>query len=199
MSTISTPQLPQELWGRILSFNDKTHLWMTCRQVSRAWRKDTEHIFAITIIKDVHVDFDCDRIRYKDRKYMLAMDMRFSRFSEDKSLAFFKDFRRPKSIRKRPARVNDIELRRWINGINRYLGGDGPDSSERGNGRFDLPAHIITLSGEVNDTELPKLEYYKDEREISFEWRKMLQCFFRELELKEEMSSKWVKVSSAKL
>lgn len=158
--SIVAPQLPQEIWGRILSFNDKTHLWMTCRKVSKAWRNDAEHIFANKIIKDVYIKFDCGSTRYKHSTWFMAMPMTFDRFSEDKSLAYFKDCRKkPKKRNKRPDRIEDLEVRNWINSINWQLGGNGPTSSERGSGRFDLPGHIITIGAEVNDTELPKLEY----------------------------------------
>lgn len=161
---------------------------MTCRNISMACRIEAERIFEEKLMKKISIDFDCGQYRHNHCPYNLDMPMHFDRFSEDGLLAYFKESQlemHPTYRAERPTKVREREMERWIKGMDFYIGG-----------RFDVPSHIITIGHRVNDTELPDLEYYKEDREISFDWREMLQCYYREDQLREKMLHDWGRVSS---
>lgn len=66
----------------------------------------------------------------------------------------------------------------WRDGLSMYLGGD-PGARDDG-GRFDLPPYQIRIKSRARDSELPKLAFDSNKREISFEWERMFTQFFLE-------------------
>lgn len=46
--------------------------------------------------------------------------------------------------------------------------------------RPELPNYTIRIGNLVNDTVLPNLVFNREDRQVAFEWRGMLQAFFRE-------------------
>ena len=54
------------------------------------------------------------------------------------------------------------------------------DYEQEGGGCFDNPPHVVCISGQANDTELPGLRFDTDKAELSFEWEGMLQNFLAE-------------------
>lgn len=70
----------------------------------------------------------------------------------------------------------------WKADVQLHLG-DGSNKS----GRFELTPHIIKLRGVVNDTELPRLVVDYEAREVSFDWKLMLDKLFNEETLVEKL------------
>lgn len=63
MTRTCLPRLPDELFIQVLqSVNDPFVLWITCRQVSQAWRKEAERAFQATYLPLLRIDWS--HIRY---------------------------------------------------------------------------------------------------------------------------------------
>ncbi|KAG9195729.1 hypothetical protein G6011_00850 [Alternaria panax] len=58
MAGSSVPHLPAELWAQVLqNVDDPLTLWVTCRQVSRTWRKEGEHTFRAIYLPNLHTEW----------------------------------------------------------------------------------------------------------------------------------------------
>ncbi|GME65408.1 hypothetical protein GTA08_BOTSDO02129 [Neofusicoccum parvum] len=174
----SCPELPFELWVRIISSVSNSNLipslWLSCRRVSRLVRAATEEAFLARHLRPR------TRVRFGDlgvtvdrrgRRAYLALALRFARLSKDRARAVFADATPEERLRDRG--VYDALLARWRDAMRLYQGD--------GNGcRNDLPPYTVAVRQIVNDTELPGLEIDYERREISFDWRAMFDMFFGE-------------------
>lgn len=58
MASTSLPHLPVELWAQVLqNVDDPFTLWITCRQVSRTWRTEGEHVFRTIFLPILHIEW----------------------------------------------------------------------------------------------------------------------------------------------
>ena len=58
MASTCLPHLPDELFIQVLqSVDDPFVLWVTCRQVSQAWRKEAERAFRATFLPILHIEW----------------------------------------------------------------------------------------------------------------------------------------------
>lgn len=62
---------------------------------------------------------------------------------------------------------------------------------------IESPAHIVDVRGEVNDTEIPKLQVNRETKEISFDWRDLFSLYFGEEKLFDNLLEDWVTGSKA--
>lgn len=182
------PNLPSELWERILRLHhDLVHLWCSCRQVSRGFRSIVDLIFETEYLAKTSIDFDLgwDYLNQREltMKCMFAVHCTFDHLSDnDKEVAVFKDKEWKAEIDPKLARrMERMERRKWMEKVNLYTGGDDEDAVADG-GRFDLPPWLVAVYDMVNDTALPEWKIDYEMREVSFRWKEMLQCIFREQE-----------------
>jgi hypothetical protein len=78
MSLNRTPVLPQEIINLVLrNVDDDPFLWVSCRQVSRAFRREIEFLFQQTRLRETVLNMQMYRST-------------FSRLSPDGQTAFFK-------------------------------------------------------------------------------------------------------------
>ncbi|KAF2145402.1 uncharacterized protein K452DRAFT_283760 [Aplosporella prunicola CBS 121167] len=174
------PQLPFELWTRIIScLTRDTHYtartWFNFRQVSHMLKAATEEAFLTTHLKKTCIHYNLGMELDKDKmKCYMSLDLAFIKLSDDRSRAIFGD-EHPESVPNQKRRgIYKVMQRHWENGMDMYL---GTSSGER---RFDLPPHTILLRRFANDTDLPGLEIDYAKRAISFEWKGMFNALFSE-------------------
>ncbi|KAF2817287.1 uncharacterized protein BDZ99DRAFT_457038 [Mytilinidion resinicola] len=198
------PSLPPELWIRILTYNaDLTHLWTTCRQVSQSFRAFTEQAFADTHLRHTAIHFHLDKYNLGGSTRRPEVVTTFTRFSSSrlKERVYFAhnqtddeipEFRIKKTGRGGRGKTKETDiaclrkllLERWRQQVQDI--------------RPECPNYVIQIGDMVNDTELPGLEL--DEYtgvEISFEWRRMLDAFFREQERMRRLADSWVGLQNA--
>ena len=186
------PSLPPELWIRILSYHtDLTHLWMTCRAVSLSLRAYTEQVFAELHLKNTFIDWQLEKYNLGGKSRRPEIPTSFHRFSGDrhKSLVYFRDRRdvedvvpHNESIGNGKGKVSvkyQMVMDRWEENVTSI--------------RPEMPNYTIEVDGVVNDTEIPSVELDIDDREIAFDWRGMLQAFFKEQERIGVLKKRWVR------
>jgi hypothetical protein len=201
--------LPAEVWINIFRYHtDLAHLWNVCRRVSSPLRACVEHAFGEHFLKDMHIDFQLEKYNLGGKSKRPEVSATFARHGKgvEKEIAWYKD-ERPEMSTGREISLQDKcrgrgtglqgrhyrEItRRWEENVNNY--------------KAEMPNYVIKIGNLVNDTELPGLRIDAAEREIQFEWRKMLQLFFREherlQELKEEFNARTatkIQVNNARL
>lgn len=171
------PPLPPELWIRILTFNpDLTHLWTSCRHVSRDFSAYTEQIFAHTVIRNTHIDFQLEKYNLGGTSKRPHIPTTFARFepstgqdggdAQDKARAWFDDKRRKKDIGGGKKAEYDRLMSRWESNVH--------------NRQAQMPYYTIRIDHMVNDTELPGLTIDLANRRVGFDWRRAFTLFFRE-------------------
>jgi hypothetical protein len=64
---------------------------------------------------------------------------------------------------------------------------------EAGGRRCDIPPYEIWIKWDKTDTELPCLEVNFEKREISFEWQRMLELFYREVAVLDKRDREFAK------
>jgi hypothetical protein len=119
---------------------------------------------------------------------MMHMDMVLDRFDpENKERCIFKEKTRttgaagttdPEDCEFRE-KENRVIAARWREKWVLYFGGTLNDRGEKG-GRFDIPPYPLRIEREVLDSKLPGIRADAERNEISFEWRGMFSCFYRE-------------------
>ncbi|KAI8941855.1 hypothetical protein NX059_003053 [Plenodomus lindquistii] len=178
--------LPPEVWINVFRYHtDYTHLWLTCRAVSSSLRACVEYAFAEHFLDSVRIDWQLERYNLggKSRRPELPVTFdrrRLQRVDAEaigpkhnaKDMAIFRD-KRPKSevtaasaTGKKARQEYDRVMKRWEENVRGY--------------KPEMPNYTISIQGIVNDTPLPGLTIDVDKREVSFEWKPMLQLFYRE-------------------
>lgn len=138
--------------------------------------------------------FDCGTSNIEGVNCMMGIDMVFDRYEGEKRNRSV--FREGTTISGNTSGDSEAFARQyerakydtWEEGLSMYIGADS--GAKRQGGRFDLPPYQIRFKTKANDTELPKLEYDFEKREISFEWEGMFAEFYHEavLQRKREQS-----------
>lgn len=194
------PHLPIELWTAIISHisapEDIISAWLNIRRVSRSFRSATETAMRQRLMRSAHLDFVSHHIKAvrtfpgpSSRIQLGAIETRFDRWSEDGNRVFFRD----KTALERMDEFLLMHTKEdWVHRVGNYMSQTcvPPEIVVVGGRRrlatnlvsFNIPPHIITVGGMVNDTELPGLEVDYDRLEVSFLWRPMLTMFLAEEE-----------------
>jgi hypothetical protein len=174
------PQLPPEIWMNIFQFHTSlTHLWTTCRQVSSTLRACVEHTFSTLYLEDIHILFYVDRYNPGDRaRFQVGVGFGRLGTGESKELAWFSEEKEiERTEQKRILNDNPARIIRWEQNIGKM--------------KPEFPAYTIRIGTMINDTALPGLKVDVKKREISFEWRKALDLFFREEVRRETLYTRW--------
>ncbi|KAF2820960.1 hypothetical protein CC86DRAFT_397517 [Ophiobolus disseminans] len=184
MRESSCRSLPPEIWISILSFHtDLAHLWNTCRRVSSTLRACVEYAFAEHFISDIHIDFQLEKYNLGGKSKRPEIPVTFDRLGKggDKHIAWFSDTRPVNTVCDGGGKKSQEQyvtiMQRW-------------DENVRVS-RPEMPNYTINIHGIVNDTTLPGLEIDVHQRAIQFEWRKMLQLFYREHERLHYLKDVW--------
>ncbi|KAM0697729.1 hypothetical protein Q7P36_002583 [Cladosporium allicinum] len=132
----------------------------------------------------VQVYFDCGQVVVENTYCDMVVEMVFGRYvGENKDRCVFTEGPATRGMHEiswiphhqfSPNYVQSCERERWAvwqRKIDLYLGAD-PAAKAKG-GRFDVPPYQIQIKRSAADTELPKLEYDSQRKEISFEWQGM--------------------------
>jgi hypothetical protein len=176
--------LPPEVWINIFSYHtDAAHLWTACRRISSTLRWCAESAFAEYFLSHVHIDFQLEKYNLGGRSKRPEVPIIFDRVGKrsEKAIAWFKD-KRPRSTvcdsKGKHAQIQfDKMMSRWEENVDNW--------------RPETPNYTISICGLVNDTALPDLKIDVEKREIQFEWRNMLQLFFREYERLQTLKTVW--------
>ncbi|KAG7006812.1 hypothetical protein G7Y79_00013g035840 [Physcia stellaris] len=169
--------LPPEVWSRIFSnceANEKglTHLWTDCRHVSRACMSEVEALFRSRYLPKVCISFDLGDYYHggyeNGYRVCLIVHFAFNRLASDGNTAIFKDHSCAEDFM-------PVVSNRLLSYVALYNNGAAINS----------PKHAFKLKRCVNDTELPELAYDPKERDLSFNWRQALTCFFIEERVKD--------------
>lgn len=180
----SCSSLPPEIWINIFSYHtDLAHLWNHCRRVSPTLRGCADYAFAEHFMRAVHIDFQLEKYNLGGKSKRPEVPVAFDRLGKgsDKEVAWFRD-KRPMSevgdgSTSRTKKQYDKIIQRWEENVRLW--------------KPQMPNYIISIQGIVNDTALPGLEIDIEAREIRFEWRKMLQFFYREHERQQVLKDVW--------
>ncbi|KAH8723704.1 hypothetical protein GQ44DRAFT_305899 [Phaeosphaeriaceae sp. PMI808] len=169
--------LPPEVWINIFRYHtDLAHLWTVCRRISSTHRACAEHAFAEYFLIDIHIAFQLEKHNLGGKSKRPEVLVTFDRLgkSGDKGTVWFRD-KRPKitvcdgNLKGKKADEQFSQtMRRWQENVDQW--------------KPEMPNYIISIRGLVNDVALPDVKINIEEREIQFEWRKMLQLFYREHE-----------------
>ena len=180
------PSLPPEVWINVFSYHtDLAHLWLACRRVSSTLRACVEYAFAEYFLYDVCIDFQLEKYNLGGRSKRPEVPVTFDRLGKcsDKEMAWFSDKRPQDTIRDGNGNATKAQehliktMRRWEENVHGW--------------KPEMPNYTISICGIVNDTALPGLKINIQEREIRFEWRKMLHLFFREHEQFHALKHVW--------
>ncbi|KAH7359838.1 hypothetical protein BKA66DRAFT_472152 [Pyrenochaeta sp. MPI-SDFR-AT-0127] len=186
--------LPPEVWIHILSYHtDLAHLWVDCRRVSSTLRACAEYTFGEYFLKDVHIDFQLEKYNLGGKSKRPEVPVTFARLGkrEEKEVAWYGDKRAKETLGhgrgKREQERYDMVMYRWEENLRGW--------------KPEMPNYTIRIGDLVNDTALPGLDIIVAEREIRFEWKKMLHLFFREherlLDLKKDWRTRTAKIIRA--
>ncbi|KAH7072145.1 hypothetical protein BKA63DRAFT_63482 [Paraphoma chrysanthemicola] len=178
------PSLPPEVWTNVLRYHtDLAHLWCVCRRVSSTFRACAEYAFAEYFLQDVYIDFQLEKYNLGGKSKRPEVPAVFERIGkrDNKETVWFRDGRPPYPVfkgmgMKMRQRYEDT-FSRWEENVKAY--------------KPEMPNYTISIDGIVNDTPLPGLQINIDDREISFEWRKMLKLFYREHERLHVLKDEW--------
>jgi hypothetical protein len=192
---IHVPSLPLELWLLIFSqHTDPKHLWITGRQVCSTWRSEIPKVIAKKYLEDpqmTQIHASCLSAKEKHLACLMSRVLGFSHY-EGKTRAVFNPLERKRTRKFRfPQECRD-QITSAKNAGSRSIGffqlgrPTGPLSGETcleeaGGRRCDIPPYEIWIKWDKTDTELPGLEVNFEKREISFEWQRMLELFYREV------------------
>ncbi|KAL5115121.1 hypothetical protein ACEQ8H_006957 [Pleosporales sp. CAS-2024a] len=175
-------ELPSEVWINIFSHHaDAAHLWIACRRISSTLRWCAESAFASYFLSHVRIDFQLEKYNLGGKTKRPSVPVTFHRLGKgsEKSVAWFRDTRPQAS-----AGFSQM-MSRWEENVH--------------NMRPEMPNYTISICGIVNDTALPGLAIDVDQREIQFQWRPMLQLFFREIARLETLKTVWQKDTARRI
>lgn len=176
--------LPIELWLRILSLLDDCNLlWSSCRQVSKSFRHCVDTIFRDDHIRNAKtlITFDVGDEASNASPAYSEIQLVFDRFSTDGSRAFFTEL----ADTTQDSELQKASTEQWKSIMKK-------DSADR----CQDPPYTIAVRRFVNDTDIPQLEIDFEKRAVSFDWRAMYTCFFREEDWIEKQQALWVSWSN---
>ena len=194
------PSLPPELWQLIFHQNtNPKHLWTVGRKVCSAWRTEIPKIIAKKYLEDpdmTQIHCDCEIAGEKGLTCLMGSKLIFDHYCEDKTRAVFRKVPEDDDdedelhcglctetlTRAKEEECRSLDGFHMRGALNEgEVCGDCYGSSR--SRRCDLPPYQMRVKWDANDTELPGLEANFERGEISFEWRRMLDLFFREATL----------------
>jgi hypothetical protein len=185
------PQTP-EVWVHIFSqHSDPAHLWTACRCISSTLRACAEYAFAEYFLSDVHIDFQLEKYNLGGNSKRPEVSVAFNRLGKltDKELVWFKEKQSTSTGRIGKSKQAQLEydktMCRWEENVNGW--------------KPEMPNYTISIGRLVNDTALPNLKIDTEEREVWFEWRKMLQLFFREHQRVHTLKNVWQKQTTKQI
>jgi hypothetical protein len=202
---IHVPSLPLELWLLIFSQNtDPKHLWITGRQVCSTWRSKIPKVIAKKYLECpqmTQIHASCTSAKEKHLACMMGHQSCFSHY-ESKTRAVFKHS--PLKLDRHYSQECRDQITSAKETGSRSIGffqlgrPTGPLSGETcleeaGGRRCDIPPYQIWIKWDKTDTELPCLEVDFEKREISFEWQRMLELFYGEIEVLDRRDRKLAK------
>jgi hypothetical protein len=177
------PETP-EVWVHIFSqHSDPAHLWTACRCISSTLRACAEYAFAEYFLPDVHIDFQLEKYNLGGKSKRPEVSVAFDRLGklDDKEFVWFKETRSTAMSCIGKGKQGQLEfdktMRRWEENVNGW--------------KPEMPNYTVSIGGLVNDTALPNLKINTTEREVRFEWRKMIQLFFREHQRVQQLKDIW--------
>jgi hypothetical protein len=178
------PSLPAEVWINVFRYHtDLAHLWNVVRRVSPTLRACVEHAFGEHFLKEIHIDFQLEKYNLGGKSKRPEVSTRLARRGKgkDKLTAWFKDERPDigsvKTEGKKEREHYHKVTRRWEENVK--------------NCKAEMPNYTISIGDLVNDTSLPDLSIDVATREINFNWKDMLQLFFREQERLRILKDEW--------
>lgn len=170
--------LPAELWQRVfVQHTDPIQLWTAGRQVCSTWRSEIPKIFAKKYLENpdmVQIWFDLGCERIGGSNCFMAAEMVFNRYEgEANTRCVFAEHSSTAGSTRRTSdkssqRYERVKTLLWRDGLSMYLGGDA--GAREDGGRFDFPPYQVRIKTRARDSELPKLAFKFNKREISFEW-----------------------------
>ncbi|KAK8075356.1 hypothetical protein PG997_010019 [Apiospora hydei] len=179
---MSSPQLPLELWTRIISHvTDCRYLprvWLNCRLVSHTFKAATEAAFIAKHLPHTRIEFavPLEKWGLLDNNGKKIEDdsifMKFSHLAEDGERAVF--------VREKPDEElstqlsSDRFIEYWRQALSGHL--ENPTVS------VNYPVHTVYVRREVNDTVLPSPQIDIGKVEASFLWKPMLSMLYGEAE-----------------
>ena len=204
---IRLPSLPPELWSLIFSHHtDPKHLWATGRRVCSTWRSEIPKVIAKKYLANprmTQIHTSCSLAKDKNFACLLAPRLTFSRW-DGETRAVFKPYPWITVHHRQDCRGQFISARnegsRSIRSFQfghttRPLIGE-TCLEDAGGRRCDIPPYQIRIKWDKTDTELPALEVHFEKSEISFEWRRMLGLFYREIAILEKRDGEIAKEST---
>jgi hypothetical protein len=204
---IHVPSLPLELWLLIFSqHTDPKHLWITGRQVCSAWRSEIPKVIAQKYLENpqmTQIHASCVSAKAKHLACLMGPLLVFSHY-ESKTRAVFEPFPREWGRTVNCSQECRDQFTSATNEGSRSFGffqlgrPTGPLSGETcleeaGGRRCDIPPYQIWIKWDKTDTELPGLAVDFEKREISFEWQRMIELFYREVVVLDERDRKVAK------
>lgn len=163
------PSLPPEIWINILGYHsDLAHLWNTVRRVSPTLRACAERAFGKNFLGDVHIEFLLERhnLGGKRGSHEPAISVAFERLGmgDKEMFAWFRGHM--VTVPWLKDKTPEVIMQRWQENVETR--------------KPELPNYTICIGDMVNDTHIPELTVDVEECEVQFNWRGMLQLFFRE-------------------
>ncbi|KAJ4422893.1 hypothetical protein N0V82_002419 [Gnomoniopsis sp. IMI 355080] len=185
------PALPLELWERIIAKIDPQYhprTWLNIRRVSHKLKAATEHVFATEHLPLSRIEFK--PLVLRDETYhgdVYQANLSFERLSDDGTRAIFaskEGFDNLKAIQALGSyqvpganeTVYDLFMRNWRQLACCYT---EPYPSVED---VCFPSHCFVMHQDVNDTELPGVEFDIEGVTVSIQWKPMLSIFYGEAE-----------------
>ncbi|KAL8849224.1 MAG: hypothetical protein Q9221_005802 [Calogaya cf. arnoldii] len=195
MDASQSRSLPPEIWRETFlelhKPSELAHLWVWGRLVSRQFCSEIEDLFASHWLKETSIVFDCgayyeplpkEHALYDDT---LPDDENIGVFSLEDTAFDFKCFAGSATCGETQAifELGKFTYEETTPTIVDYMSSMMYRHGDRTwwpQEFYTGPRHYVLIEDELNDTELPGLEWNKDRIEISLNWKKMFNKYFRE-------------------
>jgi hypothetical protein len=175
------PSLPPEIWINIFSYHvDLAHLWNKCRCISSTLRACAERAFGENFLQYVCIEFLLERHNLGGKRgpHEPAISVKFARLGKgNERIAWFRGHKIMTPWLK--DKTHNMIMQRWQENVEKR--------------KPELPNYTICIGDMVNDTQIPGLTVNVEECEVQFDWRGMLQLFFREQARLEVLMTRWQK------
>jgi hypothetical protein len=206
------PVLPADVWRIVFSVfkedHDLAHLWTGCRNVSKLFIDEVEHVFKTKHLPKTSIAFDLGTTGSFDCLNILANRILGSIYcisddaEEDEDNIF--------------SSKNHVDLRGILFDLDRFAHNERIAIYKLREGcvakdlvckvferlPFAIPTpstpnisrrqHLINIRRAVNDTDVPSLAFDKEKEELSFDWRGMYTHFYAEEKMFGKNQEYWV-------
>jgi hypothetical protein len=182
--TLATSYLPAEIWGQVMSYVDNLHLWVVCRQVSKALRSEAEREFAKHRFKNLHIHWDSAEPRaylskpagytfFASTKHLLSISPDGLRATFSVSMVYQKPACTYQNVHPDPK----MDIKSVHKCVHKLLSNFDDDFGLR-LGQSPELSQVCQLGPYFCDAPIPKLEFELAGGKISFEWKSFLNGFF---------------------